>query len=209
MRVFRELRVVTGTASCVIASYRTVARLCVKSASRALSAIYSTASRRIRVLHAHRSCMHTRSLSMPPHISCPPTPDRLRIACVGDSLTRGDGLHEHPPNHRVPAIQLTARQRPLRERGSYPAFLARLIGRRADVRNFGHGGSTACNRSGGSGPPFVGVHEMPAALQFSPHVVVLMLGTNDAKRHLWLSGPCSEPGHGIRAGLQQIVRRHH
>lgn len=46
---------------------------------------------------------------------------------------------------------------------------------------------------------------MPAALRFEPHIVVLMLGTNDAKRHLWRSGPCSEPRHNMSHGLSQIV----
>ena len=133
----------------------------------------------------------------------------LRVACVGDSLTRGDGLHEHPPHHRVPFSRLRLQQRPLRVRGNYPSVLQRLLGRRADVRNFGHGGSTACNLSAGRGPPFLSVREFPAALQFEPHVVILMLGTNDAKGHLWRHGvglgPCSDAKRGFRRGLADII----
>ena len=74
---------------------------------------------------------------------------RVRVACVGDSLTRGDGLHEHIPRHRVPTAKLRPSQLPLRERGSFPAMLRRLLGEdRFDVRNFGHGGTTACNATG-------------------------------------------------------------
>ena len=140
--------------------------------------------------------------SMADSLRCP-TDQLLRVACVGDSLTRGDGLHEHPPSRRVPAWHLRQNQLPLRERGSYPALLQRLLGqRRFDVRNFGHGGTTACNLSGGRGPPYVATREFPAALRFQPHLVVLMLGTNDAKDFLWRA--CGAPR--VRNGLEDIVR---
>ena len=143
-------------------------------------------------------------------LTCPPIAERLRIACMGDSLTRGDGLHEHPPLRRVPWNRLRQSQQPLRERGSYPALLARLAAsRRAEVRNFGHGGSTACNYTGGHGPPYESLPEYAAAQRFAPHIVVLMLGTNDAKPSFWSMGPCAqwgrEPGHGLRAGLTSIL----
>lgn len=118
---------------------------------------------------------------------CAQANGRIRVACVGDSLTRGDGLHERLPFQRIPASELTQRDLPMRERGSYPAMLHHLLGhRRYDVRNFGHGGTTACNFSTGLefGPPYAMTREFPAALRFRPHVVVLMLGTNDAKDSL-------------------------
>lgn len=130
---------------------------------------------------------------------------RLRIGCVGDSLTRGDGLHEHPPKHRVPANRLREKQRPLRERGNYPAVLQRLVGKRFDVRNYGHGGATACAATGGQGPPYNSTREYAAALRFEPNVVVLMLGTNDAKRHFYRSYACGHDGRGLRAGLVDII----
>ena len=128
---------------------------------------------------------------------------RLRVACVGDSLTRGDGLHEHPPAHRVPSSKMRRRnpkQFSIRQRGNYPALLARLLPR-ADVRNFGHGGATACQ---GGNPPYGQVREYPAALRFKPHVIVLMLGTNDAKGPLW-RGSCSDPSRSLSRGLSAIV----
>ena len=141
---------------------------------------------------------------------CPESHDLIRIACIGDSLTRGDGLHEHIPANRVPFQRLRPSQYALRKRGSYPALLARLAAtQRAVVRNFGHGGATACNHTGGNGPPYESVPEYSAALRFAPHVVVLMLGTNDAKAHFWSAGPCSswghEHGHGLRTGLASII----
>lgn len=141
---------------------------------------------------------------------CPAVNLTLRIACVGDSLTRGDGLHEHPPKHRVPWSGLRPAQRQLRERGNYPAMLSHMSAvRRAHVRNYGHGGSTACNYTGGHGPPYLQTKEFAAALRFSPHVVVLMLGTNDAKTAWWTAGPCAQwardRGHGLRVGLTSII----
>jgi lysophospholipase L1-like esterase len=115
---------------------------------------------------------------------------RVRVACVGDSLTRGDGLHEHPPKRRVPAWRLSKRNLIMRVRGNYPMLLSRLLGRRFfDVRNFGRGASTACNLSASAGPPYASTPHFAAALRFQPHIVILMLGTNDAKGHLW-RGPC-------------------
>ena len=127
---------------------------------------------------------------------------RLRVACVGDSLTRGDGLHEHPPSHRVSSSEMRKRRKQfaIRMRGNYPAILARLLPR-ADVRNFGHGGATAC---AGGDTPYHRMREYGAALRFQPHVVVLMLGTNDAKGRHW-RGSCRAPSASFAAGLTAII----
>lgn len=128
---------------------------------------------------------------------------RLRVACVGDSLTRGDALHEHPPAHRVPSAKMKKRnphQFSIRQRGSYPALLARLLPS-ADVRNFGHGGATACH---GGNLPYHQMREYQPALRFKPHLVLLMLGTNDAKGRIW-RGSCSAPSVNLAAGLHGIV----
>mgnify|MGYP002631366751 CR=1 FL=1 len=109
----------------------------------------------------------------------------VRIACVGDSLTRGDGLHELPHRHRVPAHLLTkSKHFEMRQRGNYPALLQRLLGSGgAVVRNFGHGGATACNVSE---LPFFATRELDRARKFSADVAIVMLGTNDAKAHYWV-----------------------
>ena len=129
----------------------------------------------------------------------------LRIACVGDSLTRGDALHELPQRHRVPAHKL---RRPfhveLRSRGNYPALLQRLFGQHVHVRNFGHGGSTACNASE---LPYAGTKEYKRVTRWEPHVAVVMLGTNDAKGRFWRPGAtCGPNGEGFQTGLLQILR---
>ena len=95
---------------------------------------------------------------------------RIRVACLGDSLTRGDGTHErHPPKR-------------LAQRGNYPARLQALLGSGFWVRNFGHGGATACNSSD---VPYIATRELAAARRWQPDVAVLMLGTNDAKTQHW------------------------
>ena len=93
--------------------------------------------------------------------------ETIRVACIGDSLTRGDGSHEHARR----------RQASLVGRGNYPSYLQELLGQRFDVKNFGHGGTTACNDSDS---PYTRTREWWRALRFQPHMVVLMLGTNDA-----------------------------
>ncbi|MFB3903694.1 MAG: GDSL-type esterase/lipase family protein [Acidobacteriota bacterium] len=87
----------------------------------------------------------------------------IRVACVGDSITRGHGI-------------------PNLETHSYPALLGRLLGPGYDVRNFGHDGTTMLS---GSGRPYRSVAEFQAATDFQPDIVVIMLGTNDAHPPLW------------------------
>lgn len=111
----------------------------------------------------------------------------IRIACVGDSLTRGDAAHEpgfHPK---------------LSDRGNYPAVLQKLLGAHVKVLNFGHGGATACNTSD---IPYEATREFRQAILFRPHVVVLMLGTNDAKQRHW-HGRCGAKA--LQSGLQRIA----
>lgn len=110
----------------------------------------------------------------------------LRIACVGDSLTRGDGSHEGRTQH--PA------------RGNYPAALQRLLGDSYIVRNFGHGGATSCNASD---VPFESTRAFRRAKAFRPHVAVLMLGTNDAKQKHW-TGLCLPGADYLLSGLRRI-----
>ncbi|HXK61089.1 MAG TPA: GDSL-type esterase/lipase family protein [Acidobacteriota bacterium] len=93
--------------------------------------------------------------------SCPRQP--IRVACVGDSITRGHGI-PNPEEH------------------GYPAVLGRLLGPGYNVRNFGHGGVTMLS---GSGRPYRSVPEFQAATDFQPNIVVMMLGTNDAHPPEW------------------------
>lgn len=87
-----------------------------------------------------------------------PAAGRIRVACVGDSITFGDRLDD-------------------RARESYPAVLQSLLGGNYEVRNFGVNGATALRN--GSLPYWI-LPELEAAKRFAPHMVVLMLGTNDS-----------------------------
>ncbi len=87
----------------------------------------------------------------------------VRIACVGDSLTWGGFVEP-------------------RDVLSYPARLQELLGDRAVVANFGHGGRALLSRAD---HPFARERAMEDALAFAPDLVLLMLGTNDTKPPNW------------------------
>ena len=76
--------------------------------------------------------------------------DKIRVACVGDSITEGT---------------------------EYPAELWMLLGANFTVGNFGVGGSAV---SLDSGKPYMNENAFQEAKAFQPNIVVIMLGTNDA-----------------------------
>ena len=92
-------------------------------------------------------------LALTPSLSA----QRVRVACIGNSVTYGYGLED-------PAAQ------------SYPTILGQLLGEGYEVRNFGHSGSTLL-RDGHN--PYVKTKEYAAALAFKPDVAVIHLGLND------------------------------
>jgi lysophospholipase L1-like esterase len=117
----------------------------------------------------------------------------IRVACMGDSITRGDASHEED--------QLTSKKSLFKDRGNYPKMLQSMLGPRFDVRNFGRGGATACSASGAA---YIDTPHYPAALEFKPHIAVIMLGTNDAKADLWEGTKCGgRPA--FQSGLEQIL----
>ena len=79
-----------------------------------------------------------------------PKDDKIRVACVGDSITEGT---------------------------DYPADLWMLLGANYSVGNFGVGGSAV---SLDSGKPYMKESAFQEAKAFQPNIVVIMLGTNDA-----------------------------
>lgn len=86
-----------------------------------------------------------------------------RIACVGDSITAGAGSKKAATD-------------------SYPAQLAKMLGEKYEVKNFGVGGSTLLNHGD---KPYQKQKAFDAALKFNPNIVVIMLGTNDTKPQNW------------------------
>jgi acyl-CoA thioesterase I len=89
--------------------------------------------------------------------------DKIRIACVGDSITFGVGTAD-------PKTQ------------SYPMQLAALLGDRYEVGNFGVSGATMLNHND---RPYIQTKSCGRAIEFLPNIVVIALGTNDSKHHNW------------------------
>ena len=87
--------------------------------------------------------------------------DKIKVACVGDSITAGSGTSGG---------------------NAYPAQLQRMLGDKWDVQNFGVGGRTLMNKADN---PYQTKGKLKEAIAFNPDVVVIMLGTNDSKPFNW------------------------
>src|SRR5262245_38214685 len=86
-----------------------------------------------------------------------------KIACVGDSITYGYGLGN-------PSTE------------SYPARLQAALGAAHMVQNFGVSGTTLLKKGDA---PYWNTAQFGTSGSFGPDVVVIMLGTNDAKPQNW------------------------
>jgi len=75
----------------------------------------------------------------------------VRVACIGDSITEDSG---------------------------YPSKLQSKLGTGYMVRNFGVSGATVIAQSGN---PYANLYASQDAKKFLPEIVVIMLGTNDAR----------------------------
>lgn len=100
-----------------------------------------------------------------PLIDGSPLPWQCRVACVGDSITFGLGTSDWPEN-------------------SYPAELSRLLGRGFHVENFGVSGFAAQDSAD---HPYRSHEYYQRSLDYGPHKVIIMLGSNDAKGVNWQS----------------------
>jgi len=83
--------------------------------------------------------------------STPYAKGAIRVACIGDSITHGSG---------------------------YPSQLQTLLGSTYKVANFGVNGAGASDESS---KPYMQQPDFPRAENFDPDIVIIMLGTNDAK----------------------------
>ena len=79
------------------------------------------------------------------------TDNTIRVACIGDSIT---------------------------EWSKYPAHLQTMLGSSYLVENFGVAGSTVLRNSD---KPYMNQIAFQKAKDFQPSIVIIMLGTNDAK----------------------------
>ena len=89
------------------------------------------------------------------------TSKKIRVACVGDSITFGSGIKDRNM--------------------TYPAQLQMLLGEKYEVKNFGNPGRGVVLKSmrGKSKRVFYFMKEYKAALGFEPHIVVCNLGINE------------------------------
>src|SRR6187399_1030065 len=86
-----------------------------------------------------------------------------KVACVGDSITYGYGLAN-------PSTE------------SYPVQLAQRLGSAHTVQNFGVSGATLLKQGD---KPYWNEAAFASSGNAAPDVVVVMLGTNDAKAQNW------------------------
>lgn len=89
-------------------------------------------------------------------ISCQKDP-KLKIACVGDSITSGYLLEDI-------------------EKDAYPSVLQKLMGDSCEVKNFGFAQRTLLQKGD---YPYMKEQMYKEALAYNPDIVVIMLGTND------------------------------
>ena len=87
--------------------------------------------------------------------------EKIRIACIGDSITFGSGINN--------------------KNETYPAVLQTLLGEKYEVKNFGNPGRGIIKSSkrGNGQRAFIFQKEHEAALAFNPHFVICNLGIND------------------------------
>ncbi len=99
------------------------------------------------------------TLLLPAHAA-----EKIKVACVGNSITYG----------------LTVENR---EQNAYPYALQRLLGdEKYDVRNFGRSGATLLEKGHF---PYVKQSECDSALAFRPDIAVIHLGINDTDPRNW------------------------
>jgi lysophospholipase L1-like esterase len=92
-----------------------------------------------------------------------PQAEKVRVACVGDSITFGACVAD-------------------REKNCYPVVLGGLLGDKYDVRNFGVNGATLLKKGD---LPWWNVDAYKNATDFNPNIVVIKLGSNDTKPQNW------------------------
>ena len=88
---------------------------------------------------------------------------KIRIACVGNSITYGAGIQNRDGN-------------------SYPAQLQAYLGDRYTVRNFGVSATTLLSKGN---YPYTTTGQYKASKDFAPDIVLIKLGTNDTKPQNW------------------------
>ena len=90
-------------------------------------------------------------------------PKKMKVACIGNSVTYGYGINKRDDN-------------------SYPAQLQVMLGDDYDVENFGHSGATLLKKGHN---PYWKTNEYSKALVFQAETVIIHLGLNDTDPRNW------------------------
>ena len=88
---------------------------------------------------------------------------KIKVACVGDSITFGSGIRDKVNN-------------------AYPSLLQKMLGEKYAVANFGFSGATLLKNGH---KPYWQKAPYPKSLEFEPDVVIINLGANDAIDQNW------------------------
>ncbi|MDE5416720.1 GDSL-type esterase/lipase family protein [Labilibaculum sp. DW002] len=89
--------------------------------------------------------------------------NKVRVACIGNSVTFGYGIEN-------------------REQNCYPTQLQNLLGDAYEVKNFGHSGATLLKKGHN---PYWEKDAFAQAKAFKPEIVILHLGLNDTDPRNW------------------------
>lgn len=120
-----------------------------------VSVLAKILGRRLRVLGAQMPIVKATGRPYPWPDSIDENRKKIRVACIGDSITRG----------------------PSSDSGSsYPSQLSRLLGESYEVSNFGVGSATLMARAD---LPYRRRSEFENAMDFDADIIVVLLGVND------------------------------
>ena len=86
-----------------------------------------------------------------------------KVACIGNSITYGAGIND-------------------RTEKSYPAQLGTMLGQDYETKNYGLSGRTLLLNAD---HPYMAETMFYEAINWHPHIVIIMLGSNDSKPHNW------------------------
>ena len=84
--------------------------------------------------------------------------EKIRVACVGDSITYGYGVKNRKEN-------------------AFPALLGNWLGEKCEVKNFGVSGTTMLKKSAKT---YWKTKQLQQVLAYQPNIILIKLGTNDA-----------------------------